>query len=1183
MKTTTRPIARAIRTALAALSLASAASADDSDLFSTTAVSPNVLLLMDNSASMNTIIFHPAFDPSQTYSCTSTTYGSFPGTASGAFDPNATYYAEGNDFYYRNSSGSLVGPLSMPLTHCGKTHTLPTDANASIDPAFTSPPHRWTRYTGAYLNWLFSAESDPYWSEISAKTNGVPSSCVGGAGFDLYGRTRMNVSKQILKDVVCQVNLIGQVRFGIAVFRSDLSDPNGGFVLEPVDLPSSNQQADLVSAINSIDADTWTPLGESLFQVYTYFMSRSTADIPYGQNGTTKFPAYQYNTSTSSVGGGYTTNSTLIPPDPVQYSCQKNFVIIVTDGDPTKDDFDLSSPSLTAQGFGSFSSLIGDYNADGETENNANVVCSGCESAFYLDDIAKYMHEKDFRPDFQGEQTLDVYAIGFSSGGTADALLSKTASVADGLFFSASNPAQLAQAIIDSLQDIVEKSQSFTAATVPASRTAAGEQIYVSLFTPSAKSPYWDGRLRSYRLTANGQILDANGTCAIDDPSGNCDSGPFLPTASHPPYWDAADEMPSPGARDLLVSKLNLLGNPTIVDFQHLSNGGPLQAADLGVTYPPTTPYTGSIATDAESLSAEIISNVRGCYFGTGANGVVCDTRPAVLSDIFHSNPVVVGRPSGTDADPSYAAFKSAHATRDRVIYAGSNGGFMHGFHAGDWLPSASPPQYDAGTGTELFGFMPWPSRQVVKNLPNDTGGRDYYFVDGTPQAADAWLYTLPTQTVKSLTGTEWRTVLLGGLRQGGGAYFALDVTDPGATSCPAGESGSGYPCYLWEFPKENDAAAIKNTFGETWGEPVITKIKLSVSGTQVERWVAIVSGGYDASGDPNAPATYSASATQGRSLWIVDLKTGRPLASRSFDTSGDCTLALSSQANDEQGMCFALAATPAVYDLDFDGFADLIVAVDLGGNVWKWVIKPVGYDPVNDATKTLADNDAVWPFRKFFRAPAYGNNPYYYKSFFFPPAATLKNGTLWYAFGSGERNELLYMSDPSTTADNNRFYLVKDLDPLDAGTTLQPLITEADLLDVSNNSTCADISAYKGYFIVATEGEKWVTNVEILSGYVFVSSYVPVANADPCLIGGQAYLYAFRAYCGEPFYPSANAAAVDPRAIDIGAGFPTDPRLTIGPGGDADVIITKQGGEIVTKKAGSIGTGGLYYWRVND
>ena len=46
--------------------------------------------------------------------------------------------------------------------------------------------------------------------------------------------------------------------------------------------------------------------------------------------------------------------------------------------------------------------------------------------------------------------------------------------------------------------------------------------------------------------------------------------------------------------------------------------------------------------------------------------------------------------------------------------------------------------------------------------------------------------------------------------------------------------------------------------------------------------------------------------------------------------------------------MRFAFAATPAVIDLDFDGYADLVYAADLGGNLWKWVITADVLDPIN-------------------------------------------------------------------------------------------------------------------------------------------------------------------------------------------------------------------------------------------
>ena len=1174
--------------ALAPLALASAvllaptfSLSDDSDLFSTTSVAPNVLLLMDNSSTMNTIIFHPNYVPGAAVSCNSATFGSWPAAAAGAFDPNTIYYVLTNKFYTWDGVNPPVNRGSSTRTHCGRTRTIYSDSKADTDPVLNK---RYTRWPGAYLNWYFSAAADVPYLTIAQPNNGFPSSCVGGLSFPKYQRTRMNVAKQILKDVVCEVNLVGQVRFGIATYRdtgAGTNDPNGGYVIEEVQVPVSATMASLISSIQSLAADTAGPMSETLFQLYTYFMSRNAADLPVGVNGITVFPEYTYDTSSAGVGGNYDVGMGQAA-DPVQYSCQKNFVMIISDGDPTKDDFDVENPANTANGFSQYSNLIGDYNADGETETGAALVCPTCESSLYLDDIAKYMHDNDFRPDFADDQTLDVYTFGFNSSVSSNAMLSKTATVGNGLFFGVNDEAALAQAIIDSLQDIIEKSQSFTAATVPASRTAAGEQIYVSLFTPTSKSPYWNGTLRSYRFTVAGEILSSNGTCALDDLTAPCNSGGFLPTATHPPYWDAADEMPAPLARNLFVSKLNLFSLPSVANFEHTSTGGPLAAVDFGVTFPPATPYSGSIATNAEQLTAEIVANVRGCYFGTGANGVACQVRPSVLSDIFHSNPVVVGQPGYGTGEVSALAFRATNVLRDRVIYAGSNGGFMHGFHAGDWQPLAAPPSYDAGTGTELFGFMPWPARQNLRHLPKDTGGRDYYFVDGSPLVADAWLYTLAGQTVKLSAGTEWRTVLTGGMRQGGETYFALDITNPAAVTCPLGEIGSGYPCLMWEFPKENDAAGVKSTIGETWGEAIVTRIKLSVGGNVVDRWVAIVTGGYHPSGDPNDHASYAPAGTKGRSIWIVDLKTGSPIAKRNFNVAGNCTLALAAQGTDETGMCFAIPATPAVFDANDDGYSDTIVVGDLGGNVWKWSIKNVGWHPGYDG-KTILDNNAVWPFRKLFRAPAYGTGPYYYKSFFFPPQGFLQNNVPWFAIGSGERNELLYTGNAGTTADNNRFYVFKDVDIFNAVLPLQPVILETNLLDVTSGSVYTDVPAYKGYFIVGNEGEKWVTNVEILSDYLFVGSYIPVPSIDPCQIGGEAYLYRFNARTAQSMVDGTPVSAVDPRAIDLGAGFPTDPRITVGPGGDADVIVTKQGGQVITNNAGTLDDGTGFWREVNN
>ena len=63
---------RSMTTALAVCAALLASSAgraeDDTALFSVN-VPPNVLLVVDNSGSMNNMVWHPDFDPEATYSC----------------------------------------------------------------------------------------------------------------------------------------------------------------------------------------------------------------------------------------------------------------------------------------------------------------------------------------------------------------------------------------------------------------------------------------------------------------------------------------------------------------------------------------------------------------------------------------------------------------------------------------------------------------------------------------------------------------------------------------------------------------------------------------------------------------------------------------------------------------------------------------------------------------------------------------------------------------------------------------------------------------------------------------------------------------------------------------------------------------------------------------------------------
>ena len=894
-------------------------------------------------------------------------------------------------------------------------------------------------------------------------------------------------------------------------------------------------------------------------------MSRTTADIPTGVDGMTKFPRYQYRISD----GDYTTTSSDWPNDPVKYECQSCFVVIIKDGIPKKDDFDTDSDPED-QGFGDFDDLIGDYFNDGEIEE------PGGDDSLYLDDVAAYMQDNDFRPDMSGTQNVDVYTVGFSTEGAANSLLSKTATNGNGNFYYSQTGNELADALTKALNDIVEKSQSFTAASVPSARTQDGGDFYQSFFFPLASSAFWEGHLRAWHIDASGDVLDKNGNCALLDPDpGECNSGPFDPAAVY--FWDANEQMPIPSNRSLYSSILSG-GVPSMTSFT-TSN---IDAVDLGIqpfTSSPdpspndgSYPLHGSTAQNAEGLTDEIVQFARGCFFGSGVTSSdvlspsACIEKNATLGDIFHSNPVIVRKPFAIAGEPTAALYQQAYSSRSRRIYAGTNAGFLGAFDAGNWDASATPPAYTVGTGEEKFGFMPWTARQNIrKQIVDDPTTRTYY-VDGSPQSADVWMNSSPTSVTKS--AADWRTMLVGGMRQGGEQYYALDITNPDGINGPAGNLP--YPGYLWEFPNELDPddPTDLNSFlphiGETWGQPIITRVRLNVGGSTnggygFERWVVIVSGGYDLSGQPNEPTSYVASGTKGRSIYILDAQTGAVIAEKRFDATA---------TDDTQYMSYAMPSTPGVVDLNNDGFADVIYIGDLGGQLFKWVINPVGEDRANDGSGVRTQPN--WPFRRIFTAPVHNiSGVDYYKNFFFPPAVTYVNSKLWLTLGTGRRDKVADEGVMGDSTENDRFYVLQDLDPYEIASPSQPTLTEGMLTDVNATNGAITLST-PGYFWTAADGEKFVTNTTIFAGTVITATFSPDLTGNPCTSRGVGTLYAFHLTTGEGYFSDVNGDPV--RSLDIGTGMPTDPKISAGPDGTMNrVYIEKSDTEMISFEASNI------------
>jgi hypothetical protein len=286
-----------------------------------------------------------------------------------------------------------------------------------------------------------------------------------------------------------------------------------------------------------------------------------------------------------------------------------------------------------------------------------------------------------------------------------------------------------------------------------------------------------------------------------------------------------------------------------------------------------------------------------------------------------------------------YAEFKTAYASRPKVIYVGANDGMLHCF--------------DTATGEELWGFIPYNLLPKLRNMyavdaANNTRfyAHDVY-CDGSPAVADVQI------------GGTWKTVLVTGQGPGSGSilgsgnvtgavnyYWALDITDPSD------------PRPLWEVSHTyRSGSRTYPSMGETWSTPAIGKV--NHSGTT--RWVAFMGSGYD--------NVKSSSYSLGQRLYVVRMDTGDfVLATSAVSQVNTATMSGARAAFQYPNIVATIPGSPTAVDLDGNGFTDSVFVGDLDGRLYRMNVtgsNPSGWTPTAIYTDNLyypiITKPAVW------------------------------------------------------------------------------------------------------------------------------------------------------------------------------------------------------------------------------
>lgn len=448
---------------------------------------------------------------------------------------------------------------------------------------------------------------------------------------------------------------------------------------------------------------------------------------------------------------------------PIIRSCQKNFIMLATDGNPTASmaGWDAMYPLAQQQNV---------YDPLTKTWTFSPAASDVFGQVSPLRDVT-----------FNGNHyDVQTYVVGMGdtvANPGSIATLNQIATLGGTkVAYLAGDAAALAAAFQSIAVDIESKTAAASAVSLNTGSWGTGTNLYQARFN----SGDWSGQLIAYVVNQDGSL-------------GN-------------QLWDAGQ----------VINGQNWDSGRTIMSYKP---SAALGSRGIPFRWPASYPGTPGTAELDLAQSSLLNSDMAGIVDGYGSQRVqwirgnstneigTCGTctpsfrsRPASkLGDIIHSAPSYVsvpafGYPDSLEA-AAYSAFAAVNINRAPMIYVGANDGMLHAF--------------DAKTGVEKLAYVPTP---VYRNLSalstqslsanSDEPTAHHYSVDGSPTVGDVFY------------AGAWHTMLAGALGAGGQGVYALDVTDPSKFKPATADS-----VVRWEFTDADDA-----DMGYGFGQPLLVK-----------------------------------------------------------------------------------------------------------------------------------------------------------------------------------------------------------------------------------------------------------------------------------------------------------------------------------------------------------------------
>ena len=801
--------------------------------------------------------------------------------------------------------------------------------------------------------------------------------------------------------------------------------------------------------------------------------------------------------------GGFDAHPDYISP--IEQSCQRNFIVLLSDGKPEytsnwDDDWDATDGGIHTKGPTYWK--LADDNWSGlvdKTDNSkkfdhtscaSNLEPFGYASGACGSELTRFLADNDQSP-IDGLQTIDTYAIGFGLGAEANAssYLQSLVTTTDG-YFEANDEESLSTAFgnILSLVGATTSAYASPGYTVNMKNTTENDEfIFIPVFDKRL-APKWSGNLKKFKLVSSTdaqgrglrKIQGKNNMDAVDN------LGAFTENAID--YWSTTDNENPDGYYVTKGGAANLLNPATRKLYSDLECASYPCSLIAGINEIKESnadnnkPITNNVLAIDSDKDANYRKKLIKFIMGYEEDGT---TARKHMGDVLHSMPIIL----------TYAKGNNNGVGKEQYVFTATNEGYLHVF--------------DTTTGAEKFAFMP---KELLKNietqyLDNETGGHRY----GIDGQLSLWHDDLDHNN--EVNGSE-KVYLYFGMRRGGRSYYALDITD------------IDEPNLKWKIDGATDSNY--SNLGYTWSKPYLAGVRReavdpedSTKTIKKVTKVMIVTGGYDNNQDDETQITANITANVGNDIFIINAKTGDRLWSLK-----------SSGVDGANALEHSIPGGVRLLDLNRNGAIDRMYFADTGGNIWR-------LDLNEELNETDTNNRS-----KLIKLASFGGTGIHARKFYNEPDVSMfkhrGRSVLAISIGSG------YRSHPMNKVLNDHFFTILDTATFkrintDAFTTIQlnnddmakvTVSVDADGVKSLNYGALDETNLLatdkRGWYLdFSSVGEKILADVITVDGVVSFTTFVPQASSagassveDLCTAPStQGRLYSINLLTGKPAY----------------------------------------------------------------